>query len=262
MEINGNKLLDVTFLFIVRLDTIDRLENTLAATQFLLSNFSTNICVSEYAAFNNGILEKLLDKNIRYSFHKDHDPILYRTKFLNQMIRAVETPLVAIWDTDVIAAKNQIVRSICLLRNGEADFVYPYENQFLDTSPLLRKLYLEERKIELLEQNIKKMSEMYSPKPVGGAFIACRQSYIESGLENENFYGWGIEDGERFYRWENLGYKIKRVSGPLYHLSHGKGINSSFHNIDQQFNKLKEVIRVRRNKNINSAQSINEHIPI
>jgi predicted glycosyltransferase involved in capsule biosynthesis len=99
-----------------------------------------------------------------------------------------------------------------------------------------------------LEQNVKKMKEMYPPNPLGGAFLANLKAYKESGLENENFYGWGLEDGERYYRWENLGYKIQRVPGPLFHLSHGRGINSTFHNGDQQLLKRKEIIGIRRKK--------------
>lgn len=252
---NFTNLSDVTFLIIVRLDSIDRLENILATTQFLVSNFDTNIWVSEYSAYNNGLLEKLLDSNIRYSFTEDLDTILYRTKFLNQMTETIETAYVAIWDTDVIALKDQIVKSVEILRNGEADFVYPYEKYFYDTSPILKKMYLQDRKIELLEQNKKKMKELYPPDPVGGAFIVNINKYKEAGMENENFYGWGMEDGERYCRWGNMGYKIKRVSGPLFHLSHGRGINSVMHNNDQSSIKLREVINVHRNKSSNSFQT-------
>ena len=77
--------------------------------------------------------------------------------------------------------------------------------------------------------------------------MANRQTYVDAGLENENFYGWGLEDGERYYRWLNLGYKVKRIPGPLFHLSHGRGINSTFHNPDQPMAKRKEIIKVRRN---------------
>lgn len=93
---------DLTFLVLIRIDTIDRLENVLAITQFLNSTFEFTIKMLECAPFNNGILKKNLDKTIQYSFQKDHDPILHRTKYLNQMIRSVETPFVAVWDTDVI----------------------------------------------------------------------------------------------------------------------------------------------------------------
>lgn len=251
-EISDNKqnLLDATFLILARLDSIDRMENILAVTKFLSSHFETNICVSEFSAYNNGLLEKLLCKNIRYTFHEDHDPILYRTRFLNQMTRSVETPFVAVWDTDVIVPVVQLVKAMELLRSGEADFVYPYEKQFLNVPQILRKMYLQQGKIDILEQNSKKMKEMYTPNPLGGAFLANLQAYRESGLENENFYGWGLEDGERYYRWENHGYKIQRVTGPLFHLNHERGINSAFQNPDQQLLKLKETISVMRKKDI------------
>lgn len=244
-------LTNFSFACLVRLDTVDRLENVLSVIRFLTSNIKSKIMVLECSPFNNGVLEKLLDKAIHYTFQEDHDPILHRTKYLNQMIRSVETPYVAVWDTDVIVPVPQIVQAIELLQTDEADFVYPYEKQFLDTSPILRKLFLETGNIEVLEQNAKKMKEMYVPNPVGGAFLANVKAYKESGLENEDFYGWGMEDGERYHRWENLGYKIKRVPGPLFHLSHGRGINSVFHNADQQFYKRKEVLSTRRNKSSN-----------
>jgi len=248
----------LTFLFLVRLDTIARLENILTVTNFLSSNINAPIAVLECTPYNNGLLQKLLDKKIRYTYQEDHDPILYRTKFLNQMANAVETPFVAIWDTDVIASIEQIAKSLELLSNGEADFVYPYEKQFLDTSLILRKLFLQDMNIEILEQNTKKMKEMYAPNPVGGAFLANLNAYKKAGLENENFYGWGMEDGERFYRWENLGYIIKRIQGPLFHLSHERGINSKFHNEDQRFSKHKGVISARINKSLDFVNSDGE----
>ena len=235
-----------SFLFLVRLDTIERLENTLAVTNFIACNFEAPIFVHECAPYNNGLLEKLLIKKVMYTFQEDHDPILFRTKFLNQMTLTVETPFVSIWDTDVLVPTSQIIKACELLIKGNADFVYPYENQFLDVSQILRKMYLKEGNIDLLEQNSKKMKEMYLPNPLGGAFIANMKAYTESGLENENFYGWGLEDGERYYRWENLGYKIQRIPGPLFHLTHGRGINSTFRNADQQLLKRKETLSVRR----------------
>jgi hypothetical protein len=247
------ELEELTFLIIVRLDSIERLENILSVTKFLSSNFKSNIAVAEYSAYNNGLLTKLLAKKIRYSFHEDPDPILYRTKFLNQMTQSVETPFVTVWDSDIIVPPNQIIKAMELLQKKEADFVYPYEKEFLDTTPILRKLFIKEGRIAILERNAKKMIKMYLPNPAGGAFFASLSAYKNSGLENEEFYGWGMEDAERLYRWKNLGYRIKRVPGPLFHLSHGRGINSWFHNADQKFFKRKEVMNLRRS----SSERIN-----
>lgn len=247
-EYNGTlNLMEIkqfTFLIIVRLDTIDRLENILSVVKYLSSNFVTNIWVAEYSSYNNGLLEKLLGKDIRYTFQEDHDPILYRTKFLNQMTRSVETPYVAVWDTDVIVPVSQIIKAVELLVSGEADFVYPYERQFLDTTPILRKLFFQERNIEVLEQNVKKMIEMYLPNLVGGTFFANQKAYQKLGLENEGFYGWGSEDLVRYNQWDNMGYKIRRVEGPLFHLSHERKINRTDHNDDQKFFKMEEVNRI------------------
>ncbi|MCL4481037.1 MAG: galactosyltransferase-related protein [Bacteroidetes bacterium] len=255
---NSRRFLDLTILLIVRLDTIDRLENILAVTAFINSNFLAKISVLECAPFNNGILKRLLDEKIRYAFQEDHDPILYRTKFLNQMIQSADTPFVAVWDIDIIFQVNQLIEAMKLLRKGEADFVIPYEKYMLDTSPILRKIYLEEGKIEVLEQNVKKLKEMYVPDPVGGVFLANLQAYVDSGLENENFYGWGLEDVERYNRWMNLGYRVKRVPGTIFHLNHGRGINSIYHNADQQIMKHKEIISVRRNMGSESTKSLEE----
>ena len=46
------------------------------------------------------------------------------------MIQETTTPIVSIWDTDVIAPVNQIIDAVNLLRLQEADFVYPYDNHY------------------------------------------------------------------------------------------------------------------------------------
>lgn len=257
-----NDLSDLTFIIPIRQDCLERLENVILVTQFLIKNFRTNVKILECASYQNRLLGNLLDKRIVIDFQEDNDPIFFRTQKINQMVETLETSFVAVWDSDVLIPVDQIVQSVDILRRGEADFVYPYEKQFLDTSPILRKLFLETGSIEILEQNTKKMKEMYAPTPVGGAFLANVKAYKESGLENKDFYGWGMEDGERFYRWENMGYKIRRVPGPLFHLSHGRGINSIFHNADQSFYKRKEVLNVRRKKNVDDLQSIDNQVPI
>ncbi len=66
---------------------------------------------------DNGFLKKLLDNaRVSYVFKQDDDPILFRTHYLNQMIQETTTPIVSIWDTDVIAPVNQIIDAVNLLR--------------------------------------------------------------------------------------------------------------------------------------------------
>lgn len=244
------ELLDVTFLLLVRLDTIERLENTLAIVEYLASSFSTNIHLLECGSYNNHVLEKLLPNCVLYSFKEDYDPILYRTKYLNQMTRSVKTKIVAIWDVDVILPTKQIHESVQLLRNNKADFVYPYEKNFLETTEILRRCFLKKRDITILERYADRMRKLYSPNPCGGAFFCNTNSYIASGMENEAFYGWGVEDGERKIRWIRLGYKIEWISGCIYHLTHPRGINSGFSQPLQKLLKLRKFHESFRISNI------------
>jgi predicted glycosyltransferase involved in capsule biosynthesis len=185
-------------------------------------------------------------RRINYHFVQDNDPIFYRTYYINILAKEVRTPYLGVWDTDVICPFEQLNKAIEILQNNEADFVYPYDKLFLDTSEILRRLFLKYGDISFLLKNTKKMKEMYPPNPLGGAFLANMKAYRESGFENESFYGWGLEDGERYHRWGKQGYRIKRVPGPLFHLSHGRGINSTFHDADQNINKRRELMNVVR----------------
>lgn len=245
-------LKDVTFLILVRLDSIERLENILTVTQFLVSNFNTTIEVLECSPYKNGLLEKLLVKEVTYSFLKDRDPVLFRTKFLNQMAQAVKTPYISIWDVDVIAPPNQLIDAVCMLRNNDADFVFPYKKEFLDISDILKKLYFQTNDIDVLLQNREVMKVMYPPNPVGGAFFCNLKLFFEVGMENEKFYGWGIEDGERCHRWEKSGYRIKRADGPLFHLTHPRGANSCQESQQDLFNMKRkayhESARIKKDK--------------
>jgi hypothetical protein len=221
---------------------MERLENLQASLFCLLRHFNTNITVWESSYRYNGFLKGLLNPNINYKFIQDDDPILFRTQYINRMLAEVKTPFVSVWDTDVIAPFQQLYDSIMLLRTGQGDFVYPYEKLFLDTTPIIRNIFLNKKNdMNVLINNQKLMQVMYPPDPVGGAFFANIASYRKSGLENEDLYGWGVEDGERCTRWKRKGFCVERIKGPLFHLSHPRGINSLLHHPDQSIIKRRLI---------------------
>ena len=96
--------------------------------------------------------------------------------------------------------------------------------------------------MNILEEHTAFMQSLYAPNPVGGVFFANRQSYIESGLENESFYGWGLEDGERYNRWKNLDYKVSRVRGDAFHLTHPRLENSNMGDAYMSIMKKRELM--------------------
>ncbi len=227
---------DLTFLVPVRLDSIIRLENLLVSIDSISKTFDTNIYVLESSSYKNGILEQILPSNVEYVFVEDKDPIFYRTYYLNYMARIVHTDYLAIWDADVIIDDRQQIEAVDALRNCHYDVAFPYDGHFYDTSEIIREVYLTTKDVAVLFDNIGKMSLPYGHHTNGGAIFLNRESYVNAGMENENFYGWTPEDVERFVRWKNLGYKIFRSEGPLFHLTHPRDINGRYNSILQKRN--------------------------
>ena len=141
---NKINLKDITFLFLIKVDSIERLENILLSISFINRYFDTNIKILEVTDHFPCILPKVLidNDNVDYTFEIDSDDVLFRTKYLNNMMQQTETEYVAIWDTDIIMPYIQVVDSINLLRSKSADFVYPYKGYFLNVPSILRKIFL------------------------------------------------------------------------------------------------------------------------
>ena len=79
---------------------------------------------------------------------------------------------------------------------------------------------------------------------VGGAFLVSRKVHLQSGGENEHFYGWGPEDAERVKRMEILGLPVYRASGPLFHLYHPRKENSWYGSADIELENRQEFLNV------------------
>lgn len=242
-------LKDTTFIIPVRVDSIIRLENLLLTLDSLESSFDTNIIVVEASYYNNGILERLISNPVSYYFIEDKDPVFHRTKHLNTISERIYTNFIGIWDADIILESVQIIEAIQQLRNGNYDFAYPYDGRFLDTSEIIRNYYLIHKDIDFLKRNSSKMKLLYSTTKEGdapgGAFLISTEKYKYSGLENEAFYGWGAEDGERYYRWLIFGYTYYRSKGVLYHLSHPRDQNGKIRSEYHESKTMYEYSKIR-----------------
>ena len=191
---------DLTFLMPLKVDSVIRIENLLAIIRYFQRHFQTHISVLEVSSYDNGLLRKLLNRGVKYTFIEDKDPIFHRTKYRNLMVKTVETPFLAVWDVDVLVDKNQIIEAMEKLRQGESDMAYPFDGRFYDTSEIIRSLYMKKQQMKILHRNKEWMTLIYGENHRGGAFLANTKKYCLSGMENESFYGWGPEDSERYDR--------------------------------------------------------------
>lgn len=241
---NKIDLNDLTFVIPVRIDCFERLENLCLVVDYLKSVFATKIIILEADRENNGIVHDTIGNMDKYLFIQDVDPIFHRTKYLNVLSTMVDTDYIAVWDSDVIVNPGQIYTAIVELRKNTYDFIFPYDGKFLDTGVEHRIEFFNCRSIDYLNKSKETMSLPYTCAACGGGFLARLSDYIECGGENENFYGWGQEDGERVKRWEILEKKYTRVDGPMFHLYHPRGINSGYMSDEHKDLQISEFYRI------------------
>lgn len=221
-------LIDTTFVIPFFYDSPERLENLNCILKFLYNNFEAHILVIETGEISHS-KDFVLFKELHCVYKQDKSGVFHRTKVINDGIKAAMTPYVAVWDTDVIIAPENVLKAVELLRFG-ASLVYPYTGCFMD----IRRTYISTGDIKL-------SSESYVRDSVGGAFLVNKRDYMNAGLENENIVSWGPEDAERYIRMKILGYTIERSGGICYHIEHPSSPNSgpNFHTTSNNLEYLK-----------------------
>lgn len=233
-------LKDCCFIIPVSYDSTDRQENLDLLIEITKRMFDTHIYVYEqgtgdcHFAYIGEKVNKFLFSSYKNIFH--------RTKMLNDMTKATpeEVKYIFNWDADVLIAPFQILETANKLRAG-ADMVYPYEWAF---ARIPRATWF----VKIRDHNDIGMvgdtqfSGMHESDAVslGGAVCFNKKSFIEGGMENENFVSYGAEDRERKVRFKKLGYKIERTLGPLYHINHWVGVNSCSENPYMALNNIEE----------------------
>ncbi|MGE5458041.1 MAG: galactosyltransferase-related protein [Methanococcaceae archaeon] len=244
-------LSDFTFLFPVRIDSLERAENLNTVINFISSHFETSFIIVE-ADSQMKYDSSYTREGIRYEFHPDTNSIFHKTKYINLLIRLAETKSVAVWDTDVITTPAQILNSASIIRKGEAGMSIPYNGRVFVCDHSLSAFFRSHPKLEILERLSSSLSFMYGYHSTGGAFIVNRDEYMESGGENENFYGWGPEDVDRVKRMETLGIPVHFAGGPMFHLWHPRGITSRY--ADKSTEKLNRQEFIKTCATINISE--------
>jgi glycosyltransferase involved in cell wall biosynthesis len=231
----------VTFLIPLRIDSSERNRNLSLILQQLTEIDNSQIILLE--ADKESRYEKIDYPNIVHHFIEDHDPIFYRTKYINLLLQMAQTSIVGIWDTDVVIPTKQILESIKIIQQGRAVFCSPFDGRCYVLSMSLSDAYESNKSIDFLTNLQDELPQSFGTYSVGGAYIVNRDMYLSCGGENENFYGWGPEDIERMKRMEILESPVHRVFGPLFHLYHPRN-NSFYRNESIGIQNIREFIKV------------------
>ncbi|RDU49070.1 hypothetical protein DWU89_11195 [Parabacteroides acidifaciens] len=181
---------------------------------------------------------------VRYVFVQDDDPVFYRTRYLNQLLQMAHSPIVGIWDTDVIIPEYQIMDAVKRIHSGKAVMAYPYDGRFCALTEAQSIDFTDNGMVSELIGHIGDFQLPAGDYSVGGAFLVNKYMYLNAGGENENFYGWGPEDLERFRRIKILGLPVYRATGCLFHLHHPRNENSGFATPELEVSNRKEFLKI------------------
>lgn len=217
-------LSDVTFTIPVMYDHPDRKANLDLCIHYLRTHFKTNIIVSEWKT-------KAFEycKDFGNYMHYADEGSFHRTRMLNDMAMAAETPIVVNYDADVFIDREQLLACIDKLRGKKASACYPYDGRFFRVDR--NEMYLLHTSMSVADWQLVEFPALsHTEVSYGGAIAWLKDDFILAGMENERMVSFGPEDYERYERAKKLGFVIERVTGPLYHLNHYVGEDSTQNN--------------------------------
>ena len=227
-------LKECTFIIPIRIESSDRMRNVITILLFLLDTFDTKVILKEVdteSVFEKEVLPQIKDylgdkiNNLTHVFEQSDDPVFYRMKIINEMIDMADTPIISNYDCDVLFKPETYVKAVEMTK-GDYGLVYPY-----GFGEYQKQVFCDDTDVSDFISNdfdfdvLDKKSRMYDAQ-FGHVQFVKRKSYIEAGMENENFRGSSPEDKERYYRFDKMGYNVGRIYDIVYHLEHSRGQNS------------------------------------
>jgi predicted glycosyltransferase involved in capsule biosynthesis len=226
---NTIDLTKTTFIIPIKIEHKDRYRNAQTTLNFLNRHFITNVIIHESSSTGKtrlDYLDSLSNLNITLMENLE-ETSFHRTKYLNQMLDIVETPVVVNYDIDVILDPENYLECQNQILSGESEVIYPYENgtgqiqvlEDFDYEGFANSGY----DIDFINNSGKTRRHV---SECGHCIFFKTEAYRKYGGENEAFVSYGPEDKERMYRFQKLS-TVKWMDGKsVYHFEHFRGDDS------------------------------------
>ena len=184
------------------------------------------------------------DNGVAHSYVYDESAVYHKTVYVNSLLKQATTPVVAIWDADIIFPLSQLDVSVQAIMEQGYALSIPYNGDVKVLSEKQSETFVQSGQgYEYLA--MQEYTLLMRRPSCGGVFVVDREVYLSCGGDNEHFISWGPEDAERIRRMEILGYPIHWVKeGPLYHLWHPRGKNSGYATEELAFQNRMEFVKV------------------
>lgn len=222
----------------------DRIFNLTNVLSYLNSYMTTNVVIIEQHKnlITNCCFEKIKQKtfnnlNIVWENYISEKKCFEKTKLYNIGMKFVSPNIDIIipYDADVLIPIVQLNTAKLSLEDN-IDYCFPFNKNYIEIAKIIKSArnnllktynfneYIKEAKVytdKLYSSRVKNGPPgLFRNCPPGGCIFIKRKVYIEMGLENEDFCGYGPEDVERKNRLSKLNYKTTQVEGDIYHIEH------------------------------------------
>lgn len=233
---------DVTIVMPMRVDSDVRIANFKTIIRLYSNLENIHFIIWEADNYQHLYLEE--NERINYSFCMDDTPVFHFTYYRNAMIKQAKTPIVIVWDVDVLVPEEQLYRAVDEVRNQQVVLSYPYDGICYSLSSDVSDNFRNTLDWDALYSEKEQFSTMFGQLTVGGIFVVNRKRYMQAGMDNEYFVGWGPEDIERLKRLTILDLPVSRVEGCIYHLYHPRKLNSGYVDQSQNLSAIQELLRI------------------
>jgi uncharacterized protein (UPF0335 family) len=217
-------------------DDPEREENVDITLSYLSKVGIKNIIISEHAnkTSKNSLLEKYeyLFDSFRVIFSKTDKTLFNKAHAINQGVIASKTPYFGIVDVDCLTKKKNIDMALYLLDKG-FEVVHPFNRVIKDIT---------DKKCFKKGYDFQKVGSppQYRDWADGGIVFWNKSAFIDIGMKNEYFSGWGGEDNEILIRANLCNLKQVRIDDILYHLYHGRPQIRTKNNVEQT-SKIEQI---------------------
>ena len=217
-------------------DDPEREENLDMIMKYLSSVGIRNLIISEHSDVSSR--RRLVDdyknsfNSFKYIFSDAHGEKFNKSHAINRAVMESETAYIALFDMDSLTRKKNIDMALYLLDKG-FEVVHAFNRIIKDVKN--KKEFMKDYDFKLIDS-----PAQYRDSADGGIVFWNKESFIDIGMKNEYFRGWGNEDNEILIRANLWGLKQIRIDDTLYHLYHHRPKIRSKNNADQM-NKMIQI---------------------
>lgn len=241
----------ISFIIQFKYDSDDRLRNLLRGIIYLNHHFKDSEIIiidqDDNADTLMTYLENYQINNAKVKSLQSEGPF-HRSKVINEGIKLAKNAICLIYDCDILLPVSQIEASLLLASNGY-DVVYPFTSPQYDIPQEYFIDFQTNYDFEKIKRDIPHRrwgepdSLMLQHGHGGFGMMINKDNAGNLSYFNEEFNGWGFEDGEFLYRLDKFGAKVTRAWGPVFHVEHSRTLQHQHLDYTEKNNQLYQQIR-------------------